>query len=118
MRDIEKAIGEGNSRAKLAMDMFQYRIKKYVGAYAAALEGVDILVFTGGIGENHGATRESVCKGLAFMGIEIDKELNAKSRAKEILLSTPNSKVKVVIIPTDEEFMIASDTLEILQNKY
>ncbi len=117
MRDIEKAIGEGNTRAKLAMDMFQYRIKKYVGAYAAALEGIDILVFTGGIGENHGATRAAVCKGLAFMGIELDTDLNAKSRAKEILLSTPNSKVKVVIIPTDEEFMIASDTLEILQNK-
>jgi acetate kinase len=117
MRDIEKAIGEGNRRAKLAMDMFQYRIKKYVGAYAAALEGVDILVFTGGVGENHSATRKSVCKGLAFMGIELDTELNAISRAKEIVLSTPNSKVKVVIIPTDEEFMIASDTLEILQNK-
>jgi acetate kinase len=116
MRDIEKAIGEGNSRAKLALDMYQYRIKKYVGSYAAALEGVDVLVFTGGIGENHTSTREFVCKGLAFMGIEIDKELNATSRGKEILLSTPNSKVKVVIIPTDEEFMIASDTMEIVKD--
>ena len=116
MRDIEKAIGEGNPRAKLALDMYQYRIKKYIGAYAAALEGIDILVFTGGIGENHTSTREVACKGLAFMGIELDNELNANARAKEILLSTPNSKVKVVIIPTDEEFMIASDTMEIVRN--
>jgi len=113
MRDIEKAIGEGNERAKLAMDMYQYKIKKYVGSYAAALKGIDVLVFTGGVGENHASTREVVCDGLEFMGIELDKELNAKSRAKEIDLSTPNSKVKIVIIPTDEEFMIASDTFTI-----
>jgi acetate kinase len=116
MRDIEKAIGEGNDRAKLAMKMYQYRIKKYVGAYAAALEGIEVLVFTGGIGENHGSTREFVCKGLAFMGIEINSELNARSHGTEVLLSTTNSNVKVVIIPTDEEFMIASDTLEIVKD--
>ncbi len=115
MRDIEKAIGEGNERAKLAMDMYQYKIKKYVGSYAAALQGVDILVFTGGVGENHTSTREVVCEGLEFMGLELDLELNAKSRAKEIVLSTPNSRAKIVIIPTDEEFMIASDTLEIVK---
>ena len=115
MRDIEKAIGEGNERAKLAMDMYQYKIKKYVGSYAAALQGVDVLVFTGGVGENHTSTREVVCEGLEFMGIELDLELNAKSRAKEIVLSTPNSRAKIVIIPTDEEFMIASDTLEIVK---
>jgi acetate kinase len=116
MRDIENAIGEGNKRAKLAWDMYEYRIKKYVGSYAAALNGIDILVFTGGVGENQTGTRQYVCEGLSFMGVEIDNELNAKIRGKETLLSTPNSTVKVVVIPTDEEFMIASDTLEIVQN--
>jgi len=114
MRDIENAIEEGNERAKLAMDMYEYRIKKYIGSYIAALGGIDVLVFTGGVGENQTATRQYVCDGLRFMGVEIDNELNAKSRGKEVLLSTPNSSVKVVVIPTDEEFMIASDTLEIV----
>jgi acetate kinase len=115
MRDIENAIAEGNERAKLAMEMYEYRIKKYVGSYAAALGGVDVIVFTGGVGENQTQTREYVCEGLGFMGVKIDNELNAKSRGKEVLLSTPESTVKVVVIPTDEEFMIASDTLEIVQ---
>jgi len=114
MRDIENAIEEGNERAKLAMDMYEYRIKKYIGSYIAALSGVDVLVFTGGVGENQTATRQYVCDGLRFMGVEIDNELNAKSHSKEVLLSTPNSTVKVVVIPTDEEFMIASDTLAIV----
>ena len=115
MRDIEHAIEEGNERAILAMEMYEYRIKKYVGSYAAALGGVDVIVFTGGVGENQTQTREYVCEGLGFMGVKIDNELNAKSRGKEVLLSTPESTVKVVVIPTDEEFMIASDTLEIVQ---
>ena len=115
MRDIENAIEDGNERAKLAMEMYEYRIKKYVGSYAAALGGVDVIVFTGGVGENQTQTREYVCEGLGFMGVKIDNELNAKSRGKEVLLSTPESTVKVVVIPTDEEFMIASDTLEIVQ---
>ena len=115
MRDIENAMAENNQRAKLAWDMYEYRIKKYVGSYAAALNGIDILVFTGGVGENQTGTREYVCEGLSFMGVEIDTALNAKIRGKETLLSTPKSTVKVVIIPTDEEFMIASDTLEIVQ---
>lgn len=115
MRDIENAVAEGNERAKLALEMYEYRIKKYVGSYAAALEGPDVIVFTGGVGENQTGTRQKVCESLAFMGVEIDSELNAKSRGKEVELSTPNSKIKVVVIPTDEEFMIASDTLEILQ---
>jgi len=115
MRDIENAIEEGNERAKLAMDMYEYRIKKYIGSYIAALGGIDVLVFTGGVGENQTSTREYVCEGLRFMGVEIDNELNAKSHGKEVLLSTPNSTVKVVVIPTDEEFMIASDTLEIVE---
>ena len=114
MRDIEHAIAEGNERAILAMEMYEYRIKKYVGSYAAALGGVDVIVFTGGVGENQTTTREYVCEGLGFMGVKIDNELNAKSHGKEVLLSTPESSVKVVVIPTDEEFMIASDTLEIV----
>ena len=117
MRDIENAIAEGNSRAKLALDIYEYRIKKYIASYTASLNGVDVIVFTGGVGENQCGTREFVCEGLSFLGIEFDKELNAKSRGKEVLLTTPDSKVKVVVIPTDEEYMIASDTLDIIGEK-
>lgn len=117
MRDIENAIAEGNERAKLALKMYEYRIRKYIGSYTAALGGVDVIVFTGGVGENQTGMREYVCKGLAFMGVKINNELNAKSQGKEVLLSTPDSTVKVVVIPTDEEFMIASDTMEILKKK-
>ena len=118
MRDIENAIAEGNERAKLALNMYEYRIKKYIGSYAAALGGVDVIIFTGGVGENQTGTRQVVCESLGFMGLKIDNELNKISRGKEVLLSTPDSTVKVVVIPTDEEFMIASDTLEIvLQQK-
>ncbi len=111
MREIEDAIARDDERAKLALKMYDYRIKKYVGAYAAALGGVDVLVFTGGVGENQTTTREIVCAGMEYMGIEIDNELNAKIRGEETLLSTPNTKVKVVVIPTDEELMIALDTV-------
>lgn len=114
MRDIENAVSEGNSRAKTALGMYEYRIRKYIGSYVAALNGVDVLVFTGGVGENQTGTRQKVCDGLTYLGIELDRELNAKSRGQEVLLSTPQSKVKVVVIPTDEEYMIASDTLEIV----
>lgn len=114
MRDIEAAIAAGNERAKLALDMYEYRIIKYVGAYIAALNGVDIIVFTGGVGENQALTREAVTNNLAFMGVKIDKELNAGLRGKECLISTPDSTVKVVVIPTDEELMIATDTRDII----
>jgi acetate kinase len=117
MRDIENAIAEGNERAKLALDMYEYRIRKYIGSYAAALGGTDVIIFTGGVGENQTGTRRNVCAQLGFMGVEIDNEINASSRGKEVLISTPNSKVKVVVIPTDEEFMIASDTMQILQQQ-
>lgn len=113
MRDIENAIAEGNTRAKLALDIYEYRIIKYVGSYVAALNGVDVLVFTGGVGENQTGTREKVCANLGYMGVKIDTELNAKTRGKEMLISTPDSTVKVVVIPTDEEYMIAYDTMEI-----
>ena len=117
MRDIDNAIKEGNERAKLALDMFEYRIKKYIGAYAAALSGTDVIVITGGVGENQTGTRARVCQSLGFMGVEIDTDINANSRGEEMVLSTANSKVKVVVIPTDEEFMIASDTMKILQKQ-
>ena len=115
MRDIENAVAAGNERAKLALDMFEYRIKKYIAAFAGVLNGVDILVFTGGVGENQTYTRQYVCDGLKYLGIEIDNELNKVLRGEEKELSTPNSKVRVVVIPTDEELTIASDTLEIVE---
>jgi acetate kinase len=111
MREIEDAIAQGNERAKLALEMYDYRIKKYVGAFTAAMGGLDVLVFTGGVGENQTTTREYVCEDMQYMGIEIDKELNAKIHGDEALLSTKESKVKVVVIPTDEELMIALDTV-------
>lgn len=114
MREIQDSIAEGNERSKLAYDMFTYRVKKYVGAYAAALSGIDILVFTGGIGENSSITREDICKGLEFMGVRLDLDMNNQIHGDEAIISLPESKVKVVVIPTDEEFMIASDTMQIV----
>jgi len=114
MREIEAAVAAGNERAILALNIYEYRIKKYIGSYLTALNGVDVLVFTGGVGENQTGTRQRICESLAFMGVKIDNELNARSRGKEVLISTPDSTVKVVVTPTDEEFMIASDTLEII----
>lgn len=114
MRDIEKAVEEGNERAIMALNMYEYRITKYIGAYTAALGGVDVIVFTGGVGENQTGTRERICKQLGFLGIEFDVEKN-KTRGEEIELSTPNSKVRVVVIPTDEEYMIARDTEAIVK---
>jgi len=114
MRDIENAIASGNERATLALEMYEYRIKKYIGSYLTALNGADVLVFTGGVGENQTGTREKVCESLSFMGVKIDNELNAKTRGKETVLSLPESTMKVVVIPTDEEYMIASDTLSII----
>ena len=93
--------------------MYFYRIKKYVGAYAAALGGVDIIVFTGGVGENQAACREEVCKNMEYMGVSIDLAKN-NVRGEEAVISTDDSRVKVVVIPTDEELMIASDTMNIL----
>ena len=113
MRDIETAANEGNERAKISLEMYQYRVKKYIGAYAAAMGGVDVIVFTGGIGENDTNTRTKILEGLEFFGIEIDKEKSMKSRGKEELISLPASKVKVIVVPTDEELMIAADTYEI-----
>ena len=113
MRDIEDAVARGEAKAILALDMYEYRILKYIGAYAAVLGGVDVIVFTGGVGENQTATREKICRQLAFMGITFNEEAN-RSRGKEVEISGKDSKVKVVVIPTDEELMIARDTEEIV----
>lgn len=117
MREIEAAVNAGNERAILALDMYEQRILKYVGAYAAEMGGVDIIVFTGGVGENQTGVRENVCKPLAFMGVEIDAALNAGIRGKEAVISTPSSRVTVCVIPTDEEKMIAQDTEKIVKGE-
>ncbi len=115
MRELSAAANEGNKRAILAQNMYFYRIRKYIGSYAAALGGVNVIVFTGGVGENDGLAREVACEGLEFMGVKLDKELNKKIHGDEAVISTADSKVKVVVIPTDEELMIATDTLNILK---
>ena len=114
MREIDAACEEGNERAKLAIEMYNYRIRKYIGAYAAAMDGCDIIVFTAGVGENQASMREKVCEGLSFMGVKIDAEKNSGIHGEEAVISTPDSKVTVVVIPTDEELMIATDTMALL----
>lgn len=114
MREIEDAIEHGNERAKMGLDMYNYRIKKYIGAYAAAMGGCDIIVFTAGVGENQYSTREAACEGLEYMGVKLDVEKNKTIRGEEAVISTPDSKVTVCVIPTDEELMIATDTMNLL----
>ena len=114
MREIESAAAEGNERAQLALNMYNYRIKKYIGAYAAAMGGVDIIVWTAGVGENQTGPRMDACSDLEFLGIKIDPEAN-KVRGKEAIISTPDSKVTVCVIPTDEESVIARDTMKLVQ---
>ncbi|MCD8093519.1 MAG: acetate kinase [Bacteroides sp.] len=116
MRDLEAAVAAGDKEAIMVDKMYNYRIKKYVGAYAAAMGGVDVIVFTGGVGENQYTCRAAVCEGLEFLGVKMDLEKNAV-KGQEIVVSAPDSKVKVVVIPTDEELMIASDTMTILNDK-
>lgn len=114
MRDVEAACKAGDDRARLAIEMYTYRIKKYIGAYAAAMGGVDIIVFTAGVGENQPGLRRRMCEGLEFLGVKIDEDVNAKLRGEEKVISTADSKVKVVVVPTDEELMIALDTQALL----
>jgi acetate kinase len=113
MRDIEEAADNGNNQAQVALDIFNYRVKKYIGSYSAAMGGVDAVVFTAGIGENAIETREEILTGLEYMGIEIDKEAN-DCRGKEQIISTADSRVKAMVIPTNEELVIAKDTKEIV----
>ena len=117
MREIEAAVAAGNPRAIMTLNVYNYRIKKYIGAYAAAMGGCDILVWTGGVGENQWATRRAVCENMEYMGMKIDVEKNEGMRGEEMVISTPDSKVTIIVVPTDEEFMIAADTLEILDKK-
>ena len=115
-RDIEAAILEGNKQALLTANVLAYQVKKYIGSYTAAMNGLDAIVFTAGMGENNPALRERVCNDMSFFGIEIDNELNAKTlrQPNTVELSTKNSKVKVYVLPTNEELMIAKDTEEIV----
>lgn len=114
MREIDAAAAAGDKKAALALEMYNYRIKKYVGAYAAAMGGVDIVVFTAGVGENQASMRSEVCKEMDWMGIRLDESVNKSTRGEEKIISTPDSKVTVVVIPTDEELMIATDTMNLL----
>ena len=114
--DIENAAAEGNKRAQLALQMYDYRIKKYIGAYAAAMGGVDIIVWTAGVGENQTGTRLAACSNLEFLGVKMDAEAN-KVRGKEAIISAPDSKVTVCVIPTDEEIVIARDTMRLVNGK-
>ena len=116
MREVTASMEAGNERAALAKKMYAYRIKKYIGAFAAAMGGVDVIIFTGGVGENRHEVREAVCENMEFLGIKLDKEQNAKIMfGKDGIISTPDSKVKVVVLPTDEELMIAQDTLALIK---
>ena len=117
MREIEAAIEDGDKKAILTMNVYNYRIKKYIGAYAAALGGLDLLIFTGGVGENQWSTRTAVCREMEFMGIKLDEAKNDHMRGQEMINRTPDSKVTVMVVPTDEELTIAKDTLEILSKE-
>lgn len=116
MRDIEKHAAEGNHRARLALEMYNYRVKKYIGAYAAAMGGVDLIIFTGGIGENADTTREGIIKDFEFMGVDFDFEKNKGKRGVDMLLTREGSKVKVMMISTNEELVIALETLQLIQS--
>jgi len=117
MRDIESAVGKGDEFAKMILDVYNYRIKKYIGAYAAAMNGLNILVWTGGVGENQWITRRAVCENMEYMGMKLDVKKNEGLRSVEAIISTPDSKVTVMVVPTDEELMIASDTMDVLNKQ-
>ena len=116
IRDVKKEAQKGNEKAKIALEIFTYRIKKYIGAYSAVLGGIDVLVFTGGIGENATDIRGMICEGLEFLGIQLDKRKNNKNTQNEIrIISKKDSSVKVLVVPTDEEKIIAQETWRIVQ---
>ena len=117
MRDLHAAMEQGNKRAELALKMYAYRVKKYIGAYAAALGGVDLIIFTGGIGENDYVIRRWSCEGLEYMGVKIDKDKNCGLKGKDAVFSTDDSKVKVMLVTTNEELVIATDTVNIAFSK-
>lgn len=115
MRDILAAMAEGNKRADLAMNMFNYRLLKYIGAYMAVLGGVDVIAFTGGIGEKQNETRDYICRKLEYLGVKFDAALNDKVRGDEVEISTKDSKIRVAVIATDEELTIARDTMDLIK---
>ena len=112
-RELNTAADNGNERAALALEVFAYNVKKYIGAYAAALNGVDLVIFTGGIGENDQPIREAICKDMDYLGIKINTELNATIKGKDQIISTEDAKTKVMVITTDEELVIAMDTMRL-----
>ena len=114
MRDIEEAAARGHARAQLALAVFCYRIRKYIGAYAAAMGGLDAIVFTAGIGENSPVIRERVCRGLGFLGVDLDDGKNATERGRAVDLATESSRVRVMLIATNEERMIARETMRVI----
>jgi acetate kinase len=117
MRDAQNGAENGDANCVMALEMYAYRVKKFIGSYAAAMGGVDILVFSGGIGENNAPVRHNVCTGLDFMGIEFDEKINASTRGEIKLISKHESKVKVIIVPTNEELVIARDTMKLVSIK-
>jgi acetate kinase len=116
MREVERAAEDGNNRARLALEMYDYRIIKYIGSYSAAMSGVDMIVFTGGIGENADRVREAVCKRFGYLGLEFDSEKNKGLRSTEAIISKPESKIRVLVVPTNEELVIAQETVKVYKN--
>ncbi len=112
-RELTTASEAGNERAKLALEVFAHNVKKYIGAYTAVLNGVDLVIFTGGIGENDQPVRQAVCTDMEYLGIKLDKEINSRTRSTDAMLSTPDSRTKVMAITTDEELVIAMDTVRL-----
>jgi acetate kinase len=117
IRDVEAAAAQGDTRSQLALDVYAYRVKKYIGAYAAAMGGLDVLVFTAGVGENDPEMRAAICDGLGFLGIELDPAANGAARGVLKDIATPGSSVRVLVVPTDEEAMIAEQTVEVLRRE-
>jgi acetate kinase len=115
-RDLNDSANEGNPKSKLTLKKLTYDITKFIGAYAAAMNGVDLIVFTGGIGENNSRLRRRVCENLTYLGVKFDYDANV-ARGEDTLISLPDSKVKVALITTNEELMIARDTMNIVQNE-
>jgi acetate kinase len=117
MREVEQAMSEGDKNAKLAFEMYEYRLRKYIGAYMAAMNGIDVLVFTAGVGENSVLLRQTVCKQLTFFGVDLDEERNQTISSDERRISTTASRVEVLVIPTNEELMIARETYRLVNNE-
>ena len=117
MREIVEALEAGDKNAALAFEMYEYRLRKYIGAYAAAMNGIDAIVFTAGVGENSELLRKKVCENLTFLGVEFDEEANRKGRGLERRITKQGSKVEVLVIPTNEEWVIARDTFGLVQSQ-